>query len=132
MESRKFDFDHWQQLYRSDPAEFERQRHAALKDIIEQAPDSLKRRLEGALFKIEMQRRKAANPLHGVILASSMMWEAFHDLNVQLNTMANAGNAENEPVAGNETTPAKSPDPGNRVIPLIKLNRPDTPDKPSE
>ena len=95
----EFNFDSWARLYKDNPEEFERQRHAALRGVVDNAPEALKPRLEGCLFKIEMHRRKAANPLHGVILASNMMWEAFREMQARLNALASESKSDVSSVA---------------------------------
>lgn len=83
-----FDFDEWYRLTKEDPEEFELRRAAALSAVVANAPEALRPKLRGTLFKIEMTRRRAKNPLHAAILASELMWEAFYQMPALLNGLA--------------------------------------------
>lgn len=70
------DFDEWQALAKSDPQEFEARRTQVIEDFIQSAPDDLQRRLRGLQFRVDMERRRAANPLSACMRISDMMWDA--------------------------------------------------------
>lgn len=80
-----FDFTYWTQLYQQDPVAFETKRAELLRNVIDEAPESHRHSLEQTLFKIEMTRKTAKNPLHATIKASKLMWESYAKLRDHLN-----------------------------------------------
>lgn len=83
-----FDFDKWAQLSRDDPAEFERQREAALGAIIAAAPSAHRQRLEGLQFRLNMERQRSSSPLGACVRLSSLMWVGFYRLRKELDAAA--------------------------------------------
>ena len=83
-----FDFDKWAQLARDDPAEFERQREAALRAIIAAAPSEHRQRLQGLQFRLNIERQRAGSPLGACVRLNSVMWAGFHRLRKELNAAA--------------------------------------------
>jgi hypothetical protein len=72
-----FDFDTWAELARNDPEAFEARRRACIEAFIADAPQEHRRRLRGVQFRIDMERRRARNPMAACLRLSSMMWDAL-------------------------------------------------------
>ena len=70
-----FPFDEWASLARHDPREFETARQKVLQSLIESAPLTQRRRLEGLQWQIDRERERADNPMASCIKISSMMWD---------------------------------------------------------
>ncbi len=83
-----FDFDEWMLLHARDPQAFERRRREWVEQIIESAPVEHRRRLRGLMFQVDMERRRAANPMDSCMRISALMWDKFGDLKSHLNAMA--------------------------------------------
>ena len=82
----EFDFDKWAQLAQEDPAEFERQREAALRALIAAAPEANRQRLELLQSRVNLERQRSASPLGACVRLNSLMWAGFHRLRRELNT----------------------------------------------
>lgn len=94
----EFDFDKWAQLAQDDPAEFERQREAALRALIATAPEANRQRLEGLQFRIDLERRRSTSALGSCVRLNALMWSGFHRLRRQLNEVE--PRSPSEPGAG--------------------------------
>jgi hypothetical protein len=79
-----FDFDAWAMLARTAPDEFERQR----RDIVEKHISSSQnvRRMRGLQCSIDMERIRARTPMKACLRISTLMWDAFINLNNAMNT----------------------------------------------
>lgn len=84
----EFDFDAWATLAKENPAEFERQREAALRSSIESAPPEHRQRLEGLQFQLNMERQRAGTALGSCLRFNSLMWAGFFRLRKELNGLA--------------------------------------------
>lgn len=73
-----FDFEAWAELAKRDPEAFETQRKQIIDDFIASAPESLRRRLEGFQWRIDMERERCDNPLQACIRISNMMWDLVY------------------------------------------------------
>jgi Protein of unknown function (DUF3135) len=72
-------------LARSDPRALERLRERLTNDVIRHARSpALRRRLRGLKFRIDMERRRARDPLQACIRLSAMMHRSFADLHAVL------------------------------------------------
>ncbi len=71
------DFDEGVYLARTDPDGFERRRRAVIDDFIDNAPERHRQRLRGLQWRIDMERRRAPNPMAACVRISQMMWESF-------------------------------------------------------
>jgi len=80
----EFDFDAWAKLARENPAEFERQREAALRATIAAAPPEFRQRLEGLQFRLNLERQRAGTPLGSCVRLNSLMWAGFYRLRKEL------------------------------------------------
>ena len=74
-DDQDFPFDQWSQLAATDPAAFEAARERVLRSLIESAPATSRRRLEGLQWQIDRTRERADNPLSACIKISSLMWD---------------------------------------------------------
>ncbi|MFN0318126.1 MAG: DUF3135 domain-containing protein [Burkholderiales bacterium] len=101
-----FDFSEWKELARNDPKEFERRRVAMIEAVIASAPPDVQRRLRGIQFRVDMECRKASNPLSATVRISRMMWESFAELREALNKLTSPGPAQ--PI----------PKPASNIVPL--------------
>ncbi len=80
-----FDFDSWTMLARTAPDDFEQQRRAVIESQISSSDNV--RRLRGLQCRIDMERICAGTPLKFCLRLSTLMWDAFMDLNNSLNTL---------------------------------------------
>jgi len=74
------DFDHLVALAEKHPEKLEALRHRYNRHLIDAAPNYLKRRLEGLLFKINMEKRRSKNPTQSCIKMSELMMDSFVDM----------------------------------------------------
>jgi len=86
--SFEFDFDEWRLLHDRDPEAFECRRRQWVDQIIDSAPVEQRRRLRGLMFQVDMERRRAANPVDSCMRISALMWDRFGELKSHLNAMA--------------------------------------------
>jgi len=77
MMQHNFDFDAWTSLAEQDIESFEAERDKLLNQVIEAGYD--KRLLNGLQFRINMERRRAKNPMDSCIRISKMMNRQFYD-----------------------------------------------------
>jgi Protein of unknown function (DUF3135) len=85
----KFDFDSWAMLARTAPDDFEQRRRAVIESQISSSDNV--RRLRGLQCRIDMERIRARTPLKSCLRLSTLMWDAFVDLNNSLNTFVGKG-----------------------------------------
>jgi hypothetical protein len=71
-----FDFDAWSRLAREDPAAFEEQRARLIREVINQAPEEFRQRIEGLQWRIDMVRQQARTPMAACLRISGMMWDS--------------------------------------------------------
>lgn len=93
----EFDFEAWAKLSRDDPAEFERRREAALRELIDSAPARHRRRLEGLQFQVDMERQRSGSALGACLKLNSMMWASFFRLRKELNAITDPSSGVQEP-----------------------------------
>lgn len=79
-----FDFDEWTALFKADPEAFNLRCSKWNKAIINSAPKNYRRRLNGLLFQINMERTRSKNALDSCIRLSAMMWDAFNQFKLEL------------------------------------------------
>lgn len=75
---QRFVFDEWKELAARDPEAFERRRERAIRQLIEQAPDRVRRRLEGLQWKVDLVRRRSRDPQQSCARLFSMMWDSVY------------------------------------------------------
>lgn len=85
MRSTLPDFDTLVHLAKTNPDELEQLRIRLCNDLIERAPEASRRRLRGIQFQIDMERRKADNPMAACIRISQMMHDSFERMRLTLN-----------------------------------------------
>ena len=83
----EYNFDEWMALHQTGPDAFEEKRRLAIAGLIDSAPASMQPRLKGLMFQIDAERKKARTPLQSCINISSLMWEKFDELKVNLNAL---------------------------------------------
>jgi mRNA-degrading endonuclease YafQ of YafQ-DinJ toxin-antitoxin module len=78
-----FNFDEWAQLYKTDPAEFERRRKQVITDAIAQAPAEQQLSLHQLQSKVDAIRT-ASTPADALLKIHEMMSDSVQELNTQL------------------------------------------------
>lgn len=78
------DFDDLLELASSDPDRLESLRRQLIEDLIEHAPGNQRQRLKGLQFTIDMERRRAKNPVQCCVRMSQMMYDRVTDLRESL------------------------------------------------
>lgn len=82
-------FDALVELAAKDPDGLEQLRHVMVEDIIARAPHTQRRRLEGLQFTIDMERRRAKNPVQSCMRMTQLMYDRVSDLQNSLNDLVN-------------------------------------------
>ncbi len=85
----QFDFDSWRSLAESDAEAFEQRRRDLLQAEIELAPASLRPRLRGLQWQIDMARRRCKTPALASARLFEMMWEQVYGENGFLDVLTN-------------------------------------------
>ena len=101
-------FDEMVRLAKHDPETLENIRLQLIEDTIAEAPESCHRRLRGLQFQIDMERRKAKNPMSACIRISKMMHDSLYTMRQTLNAAVGEPTDEemlSAPLA--EATPAR-------------------------
>ncbi len=88
MDNQLPDVDALIRLAKDDPDGLERLRERLSNQLIENAPKEAQKRLYGLQFQINMERRRAHNPLHSCIKISEMMMESYQSLQEALAELA--------------------------------------------
>ena len=79
QKSTDFDFERWRRLAESNPAQFEKEREAVLKALIDGVGDKdIRTRLSRVQWRVDMERRRSSNPLGSCIRMYNMMWESVN------------------------------------------------------
>jgi hypothetical protein len=84
------DFDELLILAKQDPARLEALRRNVTEAWIERAPVEQQRRLRGIQFQVDMEVRRAKNPMDACVRVSNMMHKSFGQLRHLLNDMTQA------------------------------------------
>jgi hypothetical protein len=79
-----FDFDEWVVLAKTAPDEFEKRRRSVVENLISNS-DNI-RRLRGLQCSIDLERIRARTPLKACLRLSTLMSDAFLDMNTALNS----------------------------------------------
>ena len=79
------DFDTLQTMARSDPAGLERLRLKLVDELIAGAEPQRRHRLQGLQFQIDMERRRAPNPMAACIRLSTLMRDSLLRMQQALN-----------------------------------------------
>ena len=78
-------FDEMVRLAKTNPETLENIRRVLIEDLIADAPEYCQRRLRGLQFQIDMERRKAGNPMGACVKISKMMHDSLFQLRETLN-----------------------------------------------
>lgn len=84
------DFDTLLALHRSNPSALEKLRRDLSSQLVERAPRTTRRRLEGLRFRIDMELERAGSADARYRRLSRMMYESFAELNQCLNNPSEA------------------------------------------
>ena len=74
--TEEFDFDYWARMARDDPEAFETMRTMQINELIEQAPEQIRHRMEGLQWQINQVRKRSSNPMAACLRISAMMWDS--------------------------------------------------------
>ena len=114
MENNKqqldFDFDHWSSLARDDPEKFELMRQQLINEVMEQAPEHMKNRLEGLQWQVDQIRNQSDSSMAACITISQKMWDKVYGEKGLLDAL-------NEPERILKSLKERSDNPNN-VIPI--------------
>jgi len=80
-------FDDLMKMAQDNPEQLEELRQQLCDQVIASAPEVHRRRLRGLQFQIDMQRRRAKNPMAACMKISGMMHESFGELRDALNDL---------------------------------------------
>lgn len=83
-----FDFDAWARLARENPEEFERKRTQALQNLLTEA-DRDDPRIRGLLWRINIERNRAATPLESLGWMMEEMHRTMSRLHEESDQLAN-------------------------------------------
>ncbi len=104
-------FDELKAMAAEHPEKLENLRLRMTEEILRNAPENRRRRLQGLVFKIDMVRRRAKNPMQACIKLSQMMMDSTLELRQAL-CMA----------PDSQATPAVTPQMAE-VVPLRRRSR---------
>ena len=116
----EFDFQKWATLAREDGAEFERQRRAAIDQLIGSASPAQQQRLRGLQFRIDLERSRSSTALGACVRMNTLMWASFARLRNELNGLTgpkSARIAPSPPSAPAEVVPFRRPGTGGEEPP---------------
>ncbi len=71
----ELDFDQWVRLAQENPERFEELRRQRIEAMIAQAPEDIRKRIEGLQWRIDQLRQTSKNPMAACIRISTMMWD---------------------------------------------------------
>lgn len=74
----EFDFEEWASLAKTDPEAFEAKRGEVIARFIENASPRMRSRLRGLQWRIDMERRRASNPLSSCMCIFNQMWASVY------------------------------------------------------
>lgn len=74
---KELDFDAWLNLAHTSPQDFESRRREVIEEFISSAPARHQHRLRQLQWRIDMERKRASNPLAACIRINRMMWESL-------------------------------------------------------
>jgi hypothetical protein len=89
-------FDELKKLAETNPEQLEKLRAELIEDTISSAPQQYQRRLRGLQFQIDMERRRAKNPLSSCIRISKMMHDHLYQMRQTI--LATEEDIDQEPV----------------------------------
>lgn len=87
------EFDQLREMAQKDPEGLERLRVQLCDQLIQSAPEAYRRKLRGLQFRVDMERRRAKNPMAACIAISGMMHDSFDRLRQVLNEAASSASS---------------------------------------
>lgn len=91
----KLEFDEWKNLHQSNPEKFELYRKQVLQQQISLAPEGSRPRLQGLLFQMEAEAKRARTKLSYNLRLSAIMMDKFEQLRQQLELLTGVGHSFN-------------------------------------
>ena len=88
----ELDFDTAMELARTDPEAFERYRQAVIEALIARAPERNRQHLRRLQWRIDQERKRAANPTAAFLKLYRMMWDSLAGESGLIDTICNAPN----------------------------------------
>jgi len=90
--SASFNFDYWCELAKNNPEKFEKERSAAIEEVITAAPKAETRdRLRKLQWRVDAERKISKDPTQACLKIYNMMWDKvygddglLHSLNILL------------------------------------------------
>lgn len=79
------DFESLKYMAEQDPDELERLRQRYCRELIDSAPERFRRKLNGLLFRIDMETRLGHNSIQRCVRLSKMMMDSLGELQDALN-----------------------------------------------
>ena len=89
----ELDFDTAMELARTNPEAFEQYRQDVIEALIARAPERNRQHLRRLQWRIEQERKRAANPLSACVKLYRMMWESFAGECGLIDTLQNTRNS---------------------------------------
>jgi len=78
MNNHPLIFDDWSSLAKSDPDAFEQRRRQVIEQFISSVPPGRQQRLRRLQWRIDMERRRCANPMQSCVRLYTMMWDSVY------------------------------------------------------
>lgn len=82
-------FEALRELAQNDPDQLEQLKSELIDELISNAAPNTQRRLKGLQFQIEMERRRAQNPMAACVKISAMMHDSLSELSSMLRAQSN-------------------------------------------
>ena len=96
---KRFDFDDWANLARTDPQAFEARRKTLLDAAIDRAPAARQQRLRGLQWRVDQIRRTSSTPLGACMKISYLMWDTLLGPRGLVESLARLGELPGGPFA---------------------------------
>jgi hypothetical protein len=96
-DGRRFDFDAWAQLAKTDPPAFEARRKALIEQTIECAQPHQRERLRRLQWKVDQIRDRSSHPLGACVKISDMMWNSLAGTGGLRDALLRLGSAPDTP-----------------------------------
>ncbi len=77
IQIESMDFDALVELARKDPAAFEALRQDLIEGFISKAGPAQQRRLRCLQWRVDLERKRASNPMAACVRLNQMMWDSF-------------------------------------------------------
>ncbi len=97
----EFDFDYWMKLAEKDPAAFEQQRRALIQTTIQEAPETMQKRLNGLQWRIDSEIKLAKNPMDACLRVYQKMMDSVYEPGGLLDALTMSENAVKPDNSGN-------------------------------